>query len=78
MIICDEGKTFFKGTALDLQAELACIIKKFVKDGVIESKEDLEFIVQTAVMSDDELNERAKEMYVELLINEVMSNKEEK
>ena len=78
MIICDEGKTLFKGTALELQAELACIIKKFVKEGVIESKEELEFVVQAAVMTDDELDALAKEMYVELLINEVMSNKEEK
>lgn len=77
MIICEKGKTAYKGTALDLQAELACIIQKFMNEGIIESEEELYFIVSTAIMNREDLDELAKTVYAELIINEVMSHKED-
>ena len=77
MIICERGRTVYKGTAIDLQAELGCIIQKFMDDGIIDSKEELDFIVSTATMNREDLDELAKTMYAGLIINEVMSHKEE-
>ena len=77
MIICEKGKIAYKGTAFDLHAELACIIQRFMDDGIIESEEELDFIVSTATMNREDLDELAQTIYARLIINEVMSHKEE-
>lgn len=57
MIKSDFGRVEIHGNIPLLKAELCGIITAFFEEGVIEDKEELEDIIETAMKSDEEVHE---------------------
>lgn len=72
MIICAGGKVALKGTMLELQTDLTCIMSEMVKECVL-NEEQAKFSVELAFMDDDELEEKTKESVASLLTMDMLA-----
>lgn len=68
MIKSDFGKVEIHGNIALLQAELCSLIRCFLKEGVVQNKEELDDIIEKAMMSDEEIKQD--------LANENLSSKD--
>ena len=57
MIKSDFGKVEIHGNKVLLQAELCSILRTFLKEEIIQNKEELDNIIEKAMMSDEELKQ---------------------
>ena len=57
MIKSDFGKVEIHGNKVLLQAELYSILRTFLKEEIIQNKEELDNIIEKAMMSDEELKQ---------------------
>ena len=77
MIICSGGKVMLSGGEVELQSELTCVMSKMVKDGLVD-KESAQIMMDLAFMSDDELDEAAKEAVASMITMSALANVMEK
>ena len=59
MIFIKNGSMSISGTKLTLMAELTTMMKSFINQDIIDEK-DLRFLVDTALMSNEELQEKVE------------------
>ena len=57
MIKSDFGKVEIHGNITLLQTELCSLIRCFLKEGVVQNKEELDDIIEKAMMSDEEIKQ---------------------
>lgn len=57
MIKSDFGKVEIHGNIALLQTELCSLIRCFLKEGVVQNKEELDDIIEKAMMSDEEIKQ---------------------
>lgn len=62
MIKSDFGKVEFHGNKVLLQAELRSILRAFLKEKIIQDKEELDDIIEETMMSDEDIKERIANM----------------